>query len=74
MWTSLAPGNLCKADIGVDSEGGAELAVRSGAASHHAWSPEMAGYRRRLQWRDTGVHRGVYNHLHIYYVMLLKCN
>ena len=25
----------------------------------------MAGYRRRLQWRDTGVNRGVYNHLQL---------
>ena len=25
----------------------------------------MARYRRRLQWRDTGVHRGVYNHLQL---------
>ena len=59
-----------EADTGVDSEGG------SGADSHYGWrdqlgthrggtSPEMAGYRRRLQWRDTGVHRGVYNHLQL---------
>ena len=58
-----------EADIGVDSEGGAELAARSGAVSHPAWSSwgptEVApdqrwpGYRRRLQWLLA-----VWSHLH----------